>query len=249
MFFNKLYLCYYKCIDNCVIKGCYMLLDKANIIRQNRKSVKITIREGGVLTVYSPLNLSYCKIEEIIKTKEKFLLKKINIATKIKKDNSDIINYKKILLLGKEYYIIPTEKVGKAYFVDDNFLVPKRCEDRAKLINFIRKTLREIATRVINNRIKEILKNYPKFDKIKQISIGSFKSKWGSCDSLKNLKFNWKVIMLNPKLIDFIIFHELTHLKELNHSQNFYRELENVLPEHKRYRAELKYCSFLLNIY
>lgn len=226
-----------------------MLLDKANIIRQQRKTVKIAVGEGGVLTIYCPYNLNYLKIEEIVKSKEKLLTKKINQLSQIKKENYYIINYKKILLLGKEYFIIPTEKVGKAYFADDSFLIPKRYENMPKIVNFIKKNLKEIASRVINNRLKEILNSHQIKNKINKISIGSFKSKWGSCDSLKNIKFNWKMIMLPPKLIDFIIFHELTHLNELNHSQNFYRKLQEVFSDHKKCRAELKKYSFLLNIY
>ena len=84
--------------------------------------------------------------------------------------------------------------------------------------------------------------------RVKKISIGSFKSKWGSCDSECHIKFNWKMIMLAPQLIDFIIYHELSHLKELNHSKQFYAVLSNFLPNHRKYRNLLKSYSFLLNI-
>ena len=231
-------------------EGFCMILDKANIIRQKRKSVKISINSGGELTIICPFNLPYTKLEEIVKSKESLLNKKIKNAAKIENDNKEIINYKKILLLGKEYYIIPTDKVGKAYFADDNFLVPyKYTLEKSKLTNFIKKNLKEIATKVIKNRVNDIVKSHANFNKINNISIGSFKSKWGSCDSLCNVKFNWKVVMLCPKLIDFIIFHELTHLKELNHSQLFYKNLQNVCPDHKQSRLDLKKYSFLLTLY
>lgn len=226
-----------------------MLLDKANIIRQKRRSVKITINSGGELTIFCPANLSYIKLEEIIQSKEKILNKKLNNLNKIHYEYADIINNKKILLLGKEYFIIPTEKVSKGYFADDNFLIPLKYSDKPKLNTFIKKNLKEIATKVIKNRINEVLNLHPQFKKINKIEIGSFKSKWGSCDSQSNIKFNWKVVMLGPKLIDFIIFHELTHLKELNHSKNFYLNLQRVFPDHRRSRVDLKKYSFILSLY
>ena len=76
-----------------------MLLDKANIIRQKRRSVKIKINSGGELTIFCPANLSYIKLEEIIQSKEKILNKKLNNLNKIHYEYADIINNKKIFLI------------------------------------------------------------------------------------------------------------------------------------------------------
>jgi len=183
-----------------------MLLDKADIIRENRKTVKITIKPDGRLVITCPKTLSCNKLNEIISSKEKLLLKKINNANKIKNENRDIIDLKKILLLGKEFFVVVTEKVGKCYFADDTFLLPKKYSlDSVKQKNFIKKTLKNIANKVLENRVKDILNSYK--NKPRQIVIGNFKSKWGSCDSKGVVKLNWKVIMLKPKLVDFIIYH------------------------------------------
>jgi len=96
--------------------------------------------------------------------------------------------------------------VGKCYFADDTFLLPKKYSlDSVKQKNFIKKTLKNIANKVLENRVKDILNSYK--NKPRQIVIGNFKSKWGSCDSKGVVKLNWKVIMLKPKLVDFIIYH------------------------------------------
>jgi len=136
----------------------------------------------------------------------------------------------------------------KPYFTEEFGFIPERYSVQKELIvKIINKTLKNIAQSVITNRTKEIIKSY-NISQVKKISIGNFKSKWGSCDSECHIKFNWKIIMLEPKLIDFIIYHELSHLKELNHSKNFYIVLSNFLPNHKKYRTILKSYSFLLNI-
>ena len=227
-----------------------MLLDQANIIRENRKTVKITIENNGKLTIICPKTLALNRLNEILQSRENYLIKKIKAITQIRAENKDIIELKKILLLGKEYYVVVTDKVGKGYFVDDTFLLPKRClNDVNKQKNFIKKNLKEIAKKVINNRVESLINSTNGLYKFKQIVIGNFKSKWGSCDSQKIIKFNWKIIMLSPKLIDFIICHELTHLFELNHSKKFYSNLQKIFPDHKICRAELKKYSFLLNVF
>ena len=75
---------------------------------------------------------------------------------------------------------------------------------------------------------------------INTISIGNQKSRWGSCSSKKNLNFNYKIIFLPNELQDYIVVHELCHLKELNHSERFWNLVAESIPNHKLLRAELK---------
>lgn len=225
-----------------------MLIDEANIIREKRKTIKIVINDNGLLSIYSPKSLSNSRIEEIIKSKENLLRKKIN---KIKNNNekfNNIMNFQQVLLLGKKYFVVPTSKVGKGYFTDDSFLIPQKYQEAGKTKFYIKKILKEFATKIIINRVEVLAKINKKY-KYNKIVIGNFKSKWGSCDNLGILKFNWKLIMVDSKIIDFVIYHELSHLLELNHSKNFYINLESVCPDWKIYRKQLKNYTFLLNLY
>ena len=63
---------------------------------------------------------------------------------------------------------------------------------------------------------------------------------WGSCNRKHNLKFDWKLAMLPMKIIEYIIAHELTHLKVMNHSATFWNEMEKVMPEYKECRSWLE---------
>jgi hypothetical protein len=73
-----------------------------------------------------------------------------------------------------------------------------------------------------------------------KINIKRQKSRWGSCSKKRNLNFNYKIIFL-PKLIqDYIIVHELCHLKEFNHSKNFWNQVAQIIPEYRQSRKELR---------
>ena len=67
----------------------------------------------------------------------------------------------------------------------------------------------------------------------RNIDIKNQTTLWGSCSRKKNLKFDWKLAMLPMEVIDYIIVHELTHLKKLNHSRAFWNEVEAVMPEYR----------------
>ncbi len=76
--------------------------------------------------------------------------------------------------------------------------------------------------------------------KFNRIFIKNQKTRWGSCSRLGNLNFNYRIIFLAPELRDYIIVHELCHLKEFNHSKNFWRLVSKTIPEYKQIRKKLK---------
>ena len=74
----------------------------------------------------------------------------------------------------------------------------------------------------------------------KGIAFRAQKTRYGSCSSKKNLNFNLAIMLMPEEIIDYVIVHELAHLKEMNHSDRFWREVERILPDYKRRRDWLK---------
>ena len=72
------------------------------------------------------------------------------------------------------------------------------------------------------------------------VRIKNFKTIWGSCSSKKNLNFNFKLFFLPESLIDYVCVHELAHLKQMNHSKEFWLEVEKQIPDYRLRREELK---------
>jgi len=76
-----------------------------------------------------------------------------------------------------------------------------------------------------------------------KVSIKNQSTLWGSCSSKRNLNFNYKILFLKETLQDYLIVHELCHLKEMNHSKNFYSLIEKTIPQYKTLQKELKKYS------
>jgi len=76
--------------------------------------------------------------------------------------------------------------------------------------------------------------------KFKRISIKNQKTRWGSCSKKGNLNFNFKLLFLPARLQDYIIVHELCHLRELNHSRNFWRLVAQTFPQWRALKKELR---------
>ena len=73
-----------------------------------------------------------------------------------------------------------------------------------------------------------------------KIAIRSQKTRFGSCSNNKNLNFNLAIMLMPSEIMDYVIVHELAHIKEMNHSKSFWLEVEKIIPNYKECRAYLK---------
>ncbi|MFH0739628.1 MAG: M48 family metallopeptidase [bacterium] len=106
---------------------------------------------------------------------------------------------------------------------------------------------REQALALAQNRIEHFNKVYGL--KYNKISIKNQKTRWGSCSKKGNLNFNYKIVLISERLADYIIVHELCHLKEFNHSQKFWNLVGQEIPDYLEIRKELKKGVSRLNAF
>jgi len=100
------------------------------------------------------------------------------------------------------------------------------------------KYLRSHAKSVLPSRLEEqsSTHNIP----INRIAVKKMRSRWGSCTSNKNINLSLFLVQLNDRLIDYVLIHELCHIKNMNHSKAFWKSIEEKLPDFKQSRSELK---------
>lgn len=98
--------------------------------------------------------------------------------------------------------------------------------------------LKSTATQYIIKRTEQIAaKMKLSYNKI---SLKQQKTRWGSCSSKKNLNFNWKLVHFKTAIIDYVIIHELAHLKHMDHSKSFWELVEKYDPEYRKHVGWLK---------
>jgi len=97
---------------------------------------------------------------------------------------------------------------------------------------------KEQALALAQSRILHFNKTYG--FRINRINIKNQKTRWGSCSKKGNLNFNYKIALISERLADYIIVHELCHLKEFNHSQKFWNLVALATPDYLELKSELK---------
>ncbi len=109
----------------------------------------------------------------------------------------------------------------------------KRKNTRAEFLKH-----KEAARKLVMERIPILNQAYG--FKVGRIAIRNQKSRWGSCSARGNLNFNYKLALLPQELCDYVIVHELCHLREFNHSYKFWDLVAKTFPNYQELRRGLK---------
>ena len=73
-----------------------------------------------------------------------------------------------------------------------------------------------------------------------KIAVRDTTTRWGSCSSAGNLNYNWKLVLMPERVMDYVVIHELAHQKEMNHSARFYAVVAQQMPDYKVWQSWLK---------
>lgn len=100
------------------------------------------------------------------------------------------------------------------------------------------KQLKQAALEYLTQRVGYYENIYQLFSS--KIMVRRFTARWGSCDRQRVLKFNYQLMLLPKSIIDYIVVHEICHLKELNHSPNFWKLVAQEIPDYAQRRKWLR---------
>ena len=117
------------------------------------------------------------------------------------------------------------------------FYLLKTLDEKSKVLA-IQTYLSKFTTKFFIQKITEATLNlnaqYFK-EQIQEVKLNYTTSKWGSCSSKRTIVFSTKLLLLPSNVIDYVIVHELAHLKEMNHSPNFWKWVESAMSDSKKW--------------
>ncbi len=202
------------------------------LIRSRRRTVGLEVTPEALLIVRAPRNLSQKEIYEIVDKESRWILKKQQF---FKQNHNrirekDFVEGEEISYLGRSYRIRIEPNTGQPISVGDNFIyLSGDSIDNAREV--IQGWYRERAYEIVSQRAAY----YSYFSGIKfnRINITNAKKRWGSCGLNRNLNIAWRLVLAPPRVIDYVIVHELCHIEIRNHSKEFWRRVGSVIPDYK----------------
>jgi len=216
-----------------------MLSNEYKIILSKRRSISLEVKDSGEVVVRAPLMTPQHKIKEMLEKHQNWITKvqtKVKL-TQIKKHK--FLDGELFYFLGEKYslkIVKSIENTRKPLVLNNEFLLRENRQQDAKEI--FTKWYRNEARTYVEDRANQYAQEFG--FRYKNIKIKDTKTRWGSCSRLQNLNFSWRLVMSPPEIIDYVIVHELCHLKQMNHSKKFWREVETIIPNYKTRRKWLK---------
>jgi predicted metal-dependent hydrolase len=212
-----------------------------NIKKTDRKKTVSFQVEKGLVKILVPKNLDKTKLDNIIKSKSKWIKNKLSKVDEIlphkKKyyvSGEDFMyfgkHYKLKIIKGKKYNIKLSDKyltiIIKSHTKDD------------KIKRILKNWYFESADKYLKVITSELSLKYDL--NFKSVKVRNYKSRWGSCSSIGSIFYNWKIIMAPKKVIRYVVLHELAHTKIHNHSPRFWSYLKSIYEDINYPKAWLK---------
>lgn len=216
------------------------------IVKSNRKTLSLCVMKDGKVIIRAPLKIKNDDINKFVIQKQAWLSEKISVIENNKNKYGDVITYNKLLFLGQKY-TMSYDKSKKITIGDNNQILLPMGVEKAKLSKLIKSWYIKQAKEIIKNRSNEISNKIKLFPTL--IKFSNSKGRWGSCSSKSIISYNWRLIMLPPDVIDYVIIHELCHMIEFNHSKKFWELVQAFMPNAKARRVKIKEFSFLLDMF
>ncbi|MDO3377191.1 M48 family metallopeptidase [Geoalkalibacter halelectricus] len=210
-----------------------------NIRKKKRKTASIYIERDGTVSVYVPEHLSDEEVAALVEAKQYPICR--NLAkwqllneTKVERE---AVNGESFLYRGRNHYLQFSDAVKGIELRDKHFLVEEG--KRERLAELFKEFYRDRGKEYLPKRVTHFAAKMGLAPE--EVSVLELKNRWASCSVKRpKLNFHWKVMMAPLTVIDYLIVHELAHLKFTKHDAPFWNEVDKVLPDYVKQKEWLK---------
>lgn len=219
------------------------IIENLDIEYRKRRSLEIQIKPEGRVRVLAPKGASEEWIMKAIKSKEAWIIEKLNSVSE-RIDNKPKLRHGERILdagdlvtlnIGCHDGLYPVERTDGHLNVH---VLDEWRENESKLSSLLIDWYTENTRKKVlelTNRWSAVLKVSPN-----AIRIKDQKRRWGSCSSKGNVNFNWRLSMAPDSVLEYVVVHELCHFHHMNHSKDFWNLVERMIPDYKLKRKWLK---------
>ena len=211
--------------------------------RRTRKTVGLKINHNGLI-VHAPTRLSQKELERMLLSKVNWIVKKLQAQQENTLERFIWEDGASLLLLGNLIELsVSFDSVSRALnYEPGRISVALPTPDNQ--ISIAKKVLKWYKKQALTDFTRRLALLAAKLGvETSPIILSNARSRWGSCNSRGEVRLNWRLIQAPPHIINYVIAHELAHLKEMNHSAKFWATVERIYPDYKAAEKGLKVWS------
>jgi predicted metal-dependent hydrolase len=214
---------------------------------RSRRTVGMKISADG-LVVHAPKRISQSQLQSILLSKAGWIRSKLEARQEQAVEPIEWRNGAVLMYLGNDITLNVKHDArnrSAEYMAGILSIALPATDDEAVIVRKVIQWYRKQALPDFSRRL-EILSARLGVAK-PRLFLSNAGSRWGSCNSKKEVRLNWRLIQAPPHIINYVAAHELAHLKEMNHSAKFWATVEKIYPDYKKAEKELKTLSPLLH--
>jgi len=207
------------------------------LIRSNRKTCGIIVR-GQTVTVRAPRRMKQADIDRAVQSKRDWINKKLKqFAGIVLEQNAFLLHYGDTVQYRGGQVLIAAEIGCRFGLHGEKIILPDGLtpeQIKSACVRFYQQQAKTVLTQKVTV-FADCMGACPA-----AVKISNAKGRWGSCSNKKSINFSWRLMMADDAVIDYIVVHELAHLKEMNHSPRFWAIVEQTMPDYKNRQKELR---------
>ncbi len=215
------------------------------IIRSRRRTISLEITKDAALVVRAPLRTPDTYIKKLIEEKRAWIEKKVaDIRSRPAPPKRHFARGEEFLFLGKFYFLETITGSDAGISLGDRFYIgEKRLPEVRGLLKgwYVEKAAEIIPVRIAG--FAAILDYRPK-----KIRISDTRRRWASCSTSGTLSFCWRLVLAPPEVIDYVIVHELVHMRQPDHSNIFWEKVGQAMPDYEQHRDWLRKNERMLDL-
>lgn len=206
--------------------------------RRSRKTLGLKITASG-LTVHAPKLLLVRQIEAILQEKSRWIQEKLAKQALLYVPPIAWENDEALLFLGRDIFlnIVQHNRNKVPSLTGDKLNIALTDPEPVKIQHKVTQWYQKQATTDFARRLALFASQLGV--PTPPLKLSNAKTRWGSCNSRGVIRLSWRLMQAPPEMINYVVCHELAHLKEMNHSPRFYAVLSSLLPEHRRLETAL----------
>ncbi|NOQ94868.1 MAG: DUF45 domain-containing protein [Methylophaga sp.] len=220
------------------------------VIKSSRRKTSALKIKDQLVSIHIPSRLPLKFARDFVLQKTSWIQKKLAEQSQKETPEKQFIDGDVFLFLGKEYTLRLIQADTSASVTKTSFELELHGRLNRLSITAIRTALirwyKQQAEHYLTSRTAEIAREIDLTPT--SITVKTYKARWGSCGVRGDVQFNWKLMLAPPDIIDYVIIHELCHLKHHNHSALFWHLVEHNSPTFKASRQWLKSNGHCLEI-
>lgn len=216
------------------------------VARSSRKSISVHVKKDGSVKVYAPVGADDLKIQSVVTQHSKWIQDKL---TKVRLFHAppvvhEFVNGEGFLYLGKSYRlrlvpeaIAPVQLKGFLYV-----LIEPGVDVSGLIINWYKQQAKEVFSRRVQWLTLKF--GYPGL----KVNLSDAVTRWGSMGKRGIINLSWRLIMSPVPVIDYVIIHELAHLKVSSHTRDFWLHVKSLMPDYLVHKDWLEQNGHLLSL-